>query len=262
MSQTQASAVRSADTVDETASLPPHPVLRSYYESPDDRQAVVNGMFDETAVHYDRVTGLMSFWTGGPYRRFVLKRAGVQEGSRVLDVACGTGQVSAAAKRLVGSSGTVLGVDPSEGMRAVAEARRGIQTVAGTADNLPVEDASFDFVLMGYALRHVADLRTSFEEMRRVLKPGGKVVILEIIAPQKPISRALVKFYLHRIVPPVSMVVTRSRKAKQLMEYYWESIDQCVRPEVILDALGEAGLKDATREGSMRFLSEYVATAP
>jgi demethylmenaquinone methyltransferase / 2-methoxy-6-polyprenyl-1,4-benzoquinol methylase len=116
---------------------------------------------------------------------------------------------------------------------------------------------------MGYALRHVADLRTSFEEMGRVLRADGKVVILEITAPKGRVSRALVKFYMKQIVPPASMLVTRSLKARQLMRYYWDSIEQCVDPEVILKAMDEAGLREPKRETAMNgFLTEYIATAP
>jgi len=93
-----------------------------FYTEPE-RQTVVNRLFDDTARHYDRVTGWMSFGTGARYRRDVLRRSGVGAGSRVLDVACGTGQVAAAALRLVGPDGVVVGVDPSRGMRRVAEAR-------------------------------------------------------------------------------------------------------------------------------------------
>ena len=111
--------------------LPPHPVLSAYYDSADVRQDVVTNLFDDTAVHYDRVTGLMSSWTGAAYRRQILRRAGIGPGAQVLDVACGTGQVSAAAMKLVGPSGSVLGIDPSEGMRRVAETRRGVPTRHG-----------------------------------------------------------------------------------------------------------------------------------
>ena len=105
------------------ASLPPHPVLRHFYESAGERQQVVTAMFDDAAVHYDRVTTLMSLGAGARYRRQSLQRVGVASGSRVLDVACGTGQLSEAAIRVVGSTGSVIGVDPSFEMRRVAETR-------------------------------------------------------------------------------------------------------------------------------------------
>jgi demethylmenaquinone methyltransferase/2-methoxy-6-polyprenyl-1,4-benzoquinol methylase len=237
-------------------------VLPEFYVRPEERQAVLGGLFDDTARYYDRITGLMSGGTGARYRREVLQRIGVGPGSRVLDVACGTGQVSEAALTLVGPTGVVLGVDPSEGMRRVAEKRRGLRTVAGTAEKLPVGDGTFDFVVMGYALRHASDLIAAFLEMKRVLKPGGTVAILEITAPEGRFARAALKFYLKQIVPPASYVVTGNRRAVQLMRYYWDSIEQCVSPALILDAMGRAGLEGPTRHRTLGIFNEYVARAP
>lgn len=246
----------------EQAGLAPHPVLDRFYAQPAERQDVVNHLFDDTARHYDRITGLMSFGTGGRYRRDVLKRIGVGPGSRVLDIACGTGQVSAAALRLVGPTGVVTGVDPSEGMRRVAEARRGLRVLEGTADHLPVEDGSFDFVVMGYAMRHASDLIAAFREMRRVLRPGGTVAILEITPPEGRFARALLKVYLKHIVPPASLLVTGSRRSQELMSYYWESIERCVSPGAILDAMARAGLENPMRHRTIGIFNEYVAKAP
>jgi demethylmenaquinone methyltransferase/2-methoxy-6-polyprenyl-1,4-benzoquinol methylase len=241
------------------AGLAPHPVLPEFYHSPDERQGVVTSLFDDTARYYDRITSLMSFGTGAAYRRDVLRRIGVKEGSRVLDVACGTGQVSQAALRLVGPRGLVIGVDPSEGMRRIAESRRKVRTMAGTADRLPVDDASFDFVVMGYAMRHASDLVAAFCEMGRVLRPGGTVAILEITPPEGHMTRALLKFYLKRLVPPLSLLVTGSRRAMELMSYYWESIEKCVEPGLILDAMASAGLERPTRHRTFGIFNEYVA---
>lgn len=247
---------------DPGATLPPHPVLERYYASARERQATVNKLFDDTALHYDRITGLMSFGTGRRYRRQVLERLGVRAGAKVIDLACGTGQVSAAAMSLVGPSGLVVGVDPSEGMRRAAEASRGIRTLDGRADHIPVDDASFDFVVMGYALRHASDLLAAFREMGRVLRPGGTVCILEITPPERPLPRALLKFYLKHIVPPLSLAVTRRRRAHELMRYYWDSIENCVPPRSILDAMKAAGLAEPRRDRTLGIFNEYIATRP
>lgn len=249
-----------ADPLDGAASaIPPHPVLRAYYDDPESRQQAVDAIFDAAAVHYDRITALMSFGSGAWHRRDVLRRIGVQPGSRVLDVACGTGQIAASAQQIVGPSGRVLGVDPSAGMRHVAQSRRQVETRGGTADDLPVDDASFDFVIMGYALRHAADLIATFREFRRVLRPGGKVVILEITAPQRGIGRFALKVYLRHIVPPLSLLVSGSKPAYRMMTYYWDSIDQCVQPEVIVSAMSSARLCAPQRRITFGMLSEYIA---
>ena len=241
--------------------LPPHGVIGRFYEEPSQRQGVVTGLFDDAARHYDRVTTLMSLGTGRRYRRSVLRRLGVGPGTRVLDVACGTGQVSRAALELVGAGGDVLGVDPSAGMRRVA-ASRGVIAVEGSAERLPVADGAFDVVVMGYALRHVADLHAAFREMRRALRTGGTVAILEITAPRSRACRTLLRAYLKGVVPPATLLVTRSRRAMELMSYYWESIEQCVPPDAILGAMSAAGFTGARRECSLGIFNEYVATAP
>jgi demethylmenaquinone methyltransferase/2-methoxy-6-polyprenyl-1,4-benzoquinol methylase len=247
---------------DQRGVLAPHPVLHRFYGGAEERQPVVNSLFDESARHYDSITTWMSFGTGTRYRREVLQRNGVGRGSRVLDIACGTGQVAAAASELVGPEGLVLGVDPSRAMREVAEQRRGIRTIAGTSELLPVDSASFDFVTMGYALRHSANLAATFGEMRRVLKPGGRAVVLEITPPEGTVARTLLKAYLKHVVPPLTLVITRSFAAKRLMDYYWESIEQCVRPKAILDAMSGAGFEAPTRHRTLGVLNEYVAVAP
>ncbi len=245
-----------------TTRVAPHPVLDGFYARPEERQSVVTGLFDDTARYYDRVTAMMSLGTGGAYRRAVLQRIGVCEGSRVLDVACGTGQVAGAARSLVGPRGTVIGVDPSEGMRLVAQARRGVRTMAGTAERLPVEDASFDAVVMGYALRHVSDLIGAFIEFRRVLRPGGVVAVLEITPPEGRLACAALRLYLKHIVPPLSFLVTGSPRVRELMSYYWESIVRCVSPDAILDAMARAGLHAPERRRTAGIFNEYIATAP
>lgn len=248
----------------DVAPLPPHPVLDRFYARPQQRQPIVNQLFDDAARHYDRITNLMSFGTGARYRRDVLRRAGVRAGSHVLDVACGTGQVSAAAMHLVGPGGAVVGVDPSEGMLRIARERRGVRTLTGTAECLPAPDESFDFVVMGYALRHVSDLIAAFAQMHRVLRRGGTVVILEITPPppERALMRALLKFYLKRIVPPVSLLMTGSRRARELMSYYWESIEQCVSPATILNAMERAGLQSPQHHRTLGIFNEYTAIRP
>ena len=163
--------------------LPPHPPLTDYYADEAARHSWVRRVFDTTAGDYDRVEGLMAFGSGPWYRRQALQRSGLTAGMRVLDVGTGTGLTAVEAARLSGSGANIVGVDPSPGMLANARMPQGMQVIEGRAEELPVPDASFDFVSMGYALRHVSDLRPVFSEFHRVLKPGGRACMLEITRP-------------------------------------------------------------------------------
>lgn len=240
---------------------PPHPVLQEYYASERERPARVNEMFDDAAVDYDRVENAMSLGTGRRYRCQALARAGVAAGMQVLDVGCGTGIVAQEAARLVGAHGSVVAIDPSSGMLAQARGRNISLPVQGVGERLPFADASFDVVCMGYALRHVADLNAAFGEFRRVLRPRGFALLLEITAPQSRAGHALLKLYMKRIVPALSRLSRRGPATSRLMSYYWETVESCVAPAVIIDALRRAGFEQVEREVQIGVFSTYRAAS-
>jgi demethylmenaquinone methyltransferase/2-methoxy-6-polyprenyl-1,4-benzoquinol methylase len=242
--------------------LAPHPLLKNYYADEPGRKQRVNEMFDVSAPHYDWITGAMSFGTGRWYRGDALRRYGVTAGTRVLDVGAGTGVIAMLAQDMVGPTGAVVAIDPSEGM--LAEARKaGVRdTRIGRAEQLPVDAGVFDLLSMGYALRHVEDLLVTFREFRRVLRPGGKVLLLEISRPENRFQYGLVKTYLKYIVPAVTRVVRRSAEAQKLMRYYWDTIEACVPPADILAALEGAGFTRVKRRVLNGMFSEYSAVKP
>lgn len=220
----------------------PHPVLDTYYGDKAQRQHFVRGLFNRTAHHYDRINAIFALGSGSWYRAQCLRRAGLRPGMRVLDVAIGTGLVAREAVALCGNAGDVIGLDLSEAM--LAEARRSlpIPLIQGVADALPLADASVDLVTIGYALRHVGDLTATFREFRRVLRPGGTVLVMEIGRPRRPVTRHLMNAYLGMVVPAVSRLSGGGESGRTLMRYYWETIDRCVEPEVITAAMEAAGL--------------------
>ena len=238
--------------------LAPHPPLTKYYGDPAHREEFVREIFDETAPWYDWTTRFMSFGSGHWYRREAVKRIGVKPGTKLLDLACGTGVVGRAAAQVTGNPRSILSIDPSAGM-LTAGAIPGPR-VQGTAERIPVRSHSFDALTIGFALRHFADLRAVFEECHRVLRPGGRILILEITAPESFVARKLLGAYMGGVVPAAIRLRTRSARAAELFRYYWETTRDCVRPEVILDALSAAGFADAQRNVSMGIFSEYSAT--
>ena len=242
--------------------LAPHPVLERYYDSPETRQDAVDQMFDESAGYYDRVIAAMSFGSGTWYRQDALRRAGVTAGSAVLDVGAGTGAVTLPAQQLSGPSGTVVALDPSTGMLSCGVARGIQRAVRGFGEQIPFPDESFDFVTMGYALRHVSDLTETFREYRRVLKPGGRVLLLEISRPEPGIKHQLMKIYLRHVVPNVSALLSGRAQVRRLMQYYWDTIDQCVAPKEVVGCLADAGFDAPARGLVMGLFSEYTGQRP
>jgi demethylmenaquinone methyltransferase/2-methoxy-6-polyprenyl-1,4-benzoquinol methylase len=160
-----------------------------------------------------------------------------------VDVAVGTGLLAREALAITGDRHAVIGVDVSEAMLAIARKRLGIALVQGVAEALPLADEIADFVTMGYALRHVADLEAAFREAIRVLRPGGTVVLLEISAPRNKLGRVLASAYIGGVVPLLSLLTTRDRGARTLMRYHWETIVNYVPPEVVMRAMGDSGFR-------------------
>jgi demethylmenaquinone methyltransferase / 2-methoxy-6-polyprenyl-1,4-benzoquinol methylase len=239
--------------------LSPHRPLSEFYSAPAARQNFVNELFDGAAPDYDWVSGMMSFGRDRIYRREALQRAGLTSGMRLLDVASGTGLMIKAALELGASPANVTGVDPSRGMLVENRKRNPVTLLEGTGEALPCADASFDFVCMGYALRHVEDLDKLFGEFRRVLRPDGRILILEITRPTNPVALPLIRFYMQQLVPRIGWLRRRNKSTVKLMQYYWATIAECVPPETIISALVAGGFKNVKRAVSNMVLSEYTA---
>jgi demethylmenaquinone methyltransferase/2-methoxy-6-polyprenyl-1,4-benzoquinol methylase len=237
----------------------PHPTLNQYYTADAERPAMVRELFDEGAQSYEWICRVMSFGTGEWYRGRVLRESGLKAGSRLLDVAVGTGIVLRSGHRICGPTGLAIGLDPSAGMLAQCKASCPAPLVQGMGETLPFTDGTFDMVSMGYALRHVDDLGALFREFHRVLAPGGRVVVLELTQPDSSIARVLNRIYLRNIVPQIAYLGTGRAPAKKMMQYFWDTIETCVPPETILAALRAAGFTDSRRRVIGTIFSEYLA---
>ncbi len=223
------------------SSLAPHPPLAEYYQTEKQRGELLAAQFDEVAQDYDWISQALSFGSGKHYRQQALKRTGLSKGHAILDVACGPGTVSTCAQQIVGETGRVVALDPSHGMITQAK-KQGIKSVLqGKAEDLPFSDSMFNFISMGYALRHVSDLTLTFKEYLRVLKPGGKVLLLEISRPDSSPHYHISRFFLKRVIPWLSYMRTKNPRARTLMRYYWDTIESCVPPQAILQALKDSG---------------------
>ncbi len=246
---------------DKPVGLAPHTPLPRYYHDEEEHQRFVREMFDGTAPDYDRVERLLALGTGPWYRRQALRRAGLVPGMEVLDVGTGTGLVAREALALVGPTGCVTGVDPSAGM--MAQARLGkVAMLQGRAEDLPCGDASADVVSMGYALRHLSDLDRALAEFLRVLRPGGRLVMLEITKPRGRMATLLLKGYMRALVPMAARLVTRSADTATLWRYYWDTIEACIPAERVLDAMRRAGFAQVRQHVELGLFYEYTAIKP
>jgi len=241
--------------------LAPHTPLPAYYGDEVEHEQFLRRIFDDTAPDYDRIEKVLALGSGPWYRRSALQRGGLAAGAQVLDVGIGTGLVAREALGLIGPTGLLVGVDPSPGMMGQVSLA-GVELVRGRAEALPRPDASSDFVSMGYALRHIADVNAAFAEFFRVLRPGGRLLVLEITKPSSRMGTAVLKGYMRGVVPLIAKMVARGHDTAELWRYYWDTIEACIAPESVLAALREAGFENVKRHVELGIFSEYSATKP
>jgi len=202
-------------------------------------------MFDRIAGVYDLINTVMTMGLHHAWRERAADRAALEPGDAALDLCCGTGDLALALRERVGPSGRVVGADFSEQMLELAREKaseRGAREVTfewADALELPYADASFDAVTVGFGVRNLADLAAGFREMRRVLKPGGTCVILEITQPQKPPLSTFFALWFDRIVP----VIGRVAGDPDAYSYLPESVRGFPPPEGLARIMDEAGLE-------------------
>jgi demethylmenaquinone methyltransferase/2-methoxy-6-polyprenyl-1,4-benzoquinol methylase len=162
----------------------------------------VQAMFDRIARVYDRMNAVMTAGMDARWRQRAADIASVGPGDRVLDVATGTGDLAIELQGRVGASGEVVGLDFSDGMLELARQKApGIRFEQGSALELPYVDGEFAAATVGFGARNFSDLAQGLGEMRRVVRPGGRVVVLEITTPQKPPLSWFFRLWFDRAVP-------------------------------------------------------------
>ncbi len=181
-------------------------------------------MFDRIADRYDLLNRIISLGIDGSWRKRTVRALGLSESAAVLDVATGTADLAIAiAKSSDGAS--VVGLDPSEGMLAVGAKKveraglaERVSLVAGDAQVLPFEDASFDAVTIAFGIRNVPDRAKALAEMRRVTRPGGVLAILELSEPEGGAMAAMARIHVHTVVPFVGGLLSGSSEYKYLQK--------------------------------------------
>lgn len=176
--------------------------------SKENKERFVRDMFNSIARRYDLMNSLMSVGRDKAWRKQTVVRSGLKEGGSALDVCCGTGMLSMELARAAGATGNVVGLDFSENMLAVAREnvkefplQDNIRFIQGNAMELPFEDNTFDCATVGWGLRNVPDILTAVREMARVVKPGGKVVSLDMAQPTMPVFKQGYWLFFEKVVP-------------------------------------------------------------
>lgn len=247
----------------EESALKPHPVLNPHYDSEKEKQRFLRGLFDASAPHYESIAKWGFFGSGHSYRVHALKdRGGLRPGMKCLDVATGTGPTARAAAEIIGDPAFVTCLEPSLGMLRESARLLPAAHVQGCADFIPFGDDCFDFLSMGFALRHVDDLVQAFREYHRVLKPRGRLMILDVILPENKLGRSLSALYFRDLLPKMTRLMTGSREAGALMDYYWVTMEKMIDSEKVLSALRQAGFIEVKRHLVMSVFGEYTAMKP
>jgi demethylmenaquinone methyltransferase/2-methoxy-6-polyprenyl-1,4-benzoquinol methylase len=196
----------------------------------------VAAMFDDVAPGYDRTNAILSMGTSALWRLATVRALGIVPGDRILDIAAGTGTSSSAIAR---AGARVTALDFSAGMVAVGRQRHpDIDFVEGDATALPFNDASFDAVTVSFGLRNVQDPRKALAEMRRVLVPGGRLVICEFTTPPNQFVRRAYDFYLASIMPRIATMFSTNPSA---YTYLMDSIRDWPTQGVLAGLIRDAG---------------------
>ncbi|MDP9291440.1 MAG: ubiquinone/menaquinone biosynthesis methyltransferase [Verrucomicrobiota bacterium] len=200
-------------------------------------------LFGSIATRYDLANHLLSGGMDFFWRRHAARIVKKWEPKDVLDVATGSGDLALTIQRFCPES-TVTGADFCEPMLAQARAKGLLNTVVADALQLPFEDGSFDAVTVAFGLRNMESWSGALTEMHRVLRPGGHVLILDFSIPRPPL-RALYRFYLHRVLPKIAMLVTHQKSA---YVYLADSIETFPQGPAMQSLLAKNGFTETTAE--------------
>ncbi|MBR9907242.1 MAG: bifunctional demethylmenaquinone methyltransferase/2-methoxy-6-polyprenyl-1,4-benzoquinol methylase UbiE [Gammaproteobacteria bacterium] len=215
-----------------------------------EKQNLVANVFNSVAQKYDVMNDLMSFGIHRLWKRYTIDSSGVRTGMKVLDIAGGTGDLTAQFSKRVGPTGEVVLADINDAMLEVGRDKlrnRGIvgnvRYVQANAEELPFADDSFDIITIAFGLRNVTDKQKALESMFRVLKPGGRLLVLEFSKPVQPLLNQAYDFYSFNVLPKMGQMVAGDAESYQ---YLAESIRMHPDQETLKGMMEQAGYDQVT----------------
>jgi demethylmenaquinone methyltransferase / 2-methoxy-6-polyprenyl-1,4-benzoquinol methylase len=212
-----------------------------------EKEALVESVFSSIVPRYDLLNAALSLGMHAAWRRFAVSKLNLGIGAAALDVCCGTGDLAFEMARSVGESGRVVGIDFSvpmieEAVRKSSLRRRGHAAFcAGKADELPFADGVFDGAGIAFGLRNVPDVGAALSEMARVVRPGGRVVSLEIVGVKSGLAGVPWRLYFHVIAPRVARILGGRRQA---YDYLSQSVAEFMSASELVDQFRGCGLRD------------------
>jgi len=212
------------------------------------RDRFIQQIFTTVAPHVDLLSRGFSFGCDRYWRKKAVSLSGIREGDAVLDVCTGTGELALLLQQKVGARGSVVGADFCENMLAQARKKTGAQIsnltyIFSDAKELPFKENTFDAVTVAFGMRNIPDTRLALNEIKRVLKPGGTFICLELTRPQAPWFFALYRWYVFRVMPFIGNLVVKEA-APYL--YLPRSIEAFFPPSEFKQVIAGCGLSPVT----------------
>lgn len=226
-----------------------HDAIVPFKESANSKKKQVEEMFDKIAVKYDFLNHFLSFGIDVGWRKKAIKQLQKLAPQRVLDVATGTGDVAILTYKLLKSK-KIIGIDISERMLELGRQKiekhslqNHVELLKGDSETISFSDNSFDAVTVAFGVRNFEDLEKGLMEIKRVMRSGGKLVILECSRPTLPVIKNIYNFYLNKIAPKIGTIISKNKNAYQ---YLNDSVQNFPERKLFIDILNKLGYKNTS----------------